>query len=145
MRERLVHSHLHFLPRKLNMQRRENGRGNQSPLRFLANFKTGKMREKTTVCWVLSWVESEPHQLQSFKWLKTLFVGRTRSMKKSKLIIEKSSFQKVYFPHNWQISKFMYRFGVKRRTQRLLKFPKAIQNSILAKTQAKHPLILLRD
>ena len=34
-------------------------------------------------------------------------------MKKSKLIVKKFSFQKVHFPHQLQISKFMHKFGVK--------------------------------
>ena len=36
-----------------------------------------------------------------------------RSMKKSKMIVENSSFEKLYFPLDLQISKFMHKFGVK--------------------------------
>ena len=46
-------------------------------------------------------------ELQGFK---TLFcVSWMKSTKKRKMIVEKSSFQKVYFPHDFQISKFMHR------------------------------------
>ena len=45
---------------------------------------------------------------------QTIICGsRMRSTKERKMIMEKSSFQKVYFPHGFQISKIMHKFGVK--------------------------------
>ena len=52
-------------------------------------------------------------KLQGFK---TPFCGSwMKSTKKSKVIVEKSTFQKVYFPHDFQNLKFMHIFGVKRQ------------------------------
>ena len=46
--------------------------------------------------------------------LKTIIYGsRMRSMKERKMIVKKSSLQKIYFPHDLQISKTMHRVGVK--------------------------------
>ena len=46
---------------------------------------------------------------------KTLICGpRMKTTKKTKMIVEKSTFQKVQFWHSFEISKFESRFGVKR-------------------------------
>ena len=58
-----------------------------------------------------------PLRLQGFK--TPICGSRMRSTNKRKVIVEKSSFQKVYFPYDFQISKFMHRFGCKK-TQFLL-------------------------
>ena len=52
-----------------------------------------------------------PLRLQGFK--TPICGSRMRSTNKRKVIVEKSSFQKVYFPYDFQISKFMHRFGIK--------------------------------
>ena len=80
----------------------------------------GQMKKKKEMLgsfkykWVLSqlWAPMVI-KLQGFK---TPFCGsRMESTKKRKMIVEKFSFQKVYFPHDFQISKFMHRLGVKRQ------------------------------
>ena len=57
-----------------------------------------------------------PHWPPKFQRLKTPICGSwMKSMKKRKMIVEKSSFQKVYFPHDFQILKFMHKLSVKRQ------------------------------
>ena len=51
-------------------------------------------------------------EIQGFK--TPFCVSRMKSTKKRKMIVEKSSFQKVYLSHDFQISKFMHSFGCEK-------------------------------
>ena len=70
-----------------------------------------KLREKSISS---NWVLVGPIA-PNLAMLKTLTCGpRMKTTKKTKMIAEKSSFQKVYIWHSFEISKFESRFGVKR-------------------------------